>query len=351
MGYSNVARRLRLCGTLATVRTCNGCGDPFAQVTINAGCNVRACPFCARRESQERTRIVSAASDRVSNFVSVRAAAHLVALEARRVELASKRATPRNVEASRRVRRASAATRAQGRGLWGWKLVTISPRWDPSDATAYTVGALRARLDDVRERWRKLWAEGLGVEGLAGAYVRVELSSRGHVHLHALYFGPWQSKAWCARAAGCFVDIRQIEGEGGVREAVKYALKSPSPMRGGWVGGETATVTHPTLAARWVVATRSKRLAEPYGVMRDAVAAAQACEESDDASEAPTPKACASCGCSDLSDEHQVKTAEIARDLTARAGWSWHATDSPVRGRLPARVSIARPLPKHAPKM
>jgi hypothetical protein len=342
LGYGSVAMRLRRCGTTATVSTCGACGDPAASVVIHAGCDVRACVYCARREASERSRLVDGAVVRASEFVSTRAAAHLARLEATIAELATLKQTPPRQRAARLARRAVHGTRSQLAGRWSWKLLTISPRWDPTDRHAYSVPALRARLDDVRGRWRALWSEGLSVEGLAAAYVRVELSSHGHVHLHALYYGPFVTADWLSETAGCFVDVRAIDAEG-VREAVKYVLKAPSPLRGAWVGGERATVTHPELAARWVVATRHRRLAEPYGVLREAIAAAEVCDEP----EAPKPRACASCGSLDLVGDRLVSTAALAKELATAGRWTWVPTKT-AGTPLPARVSIGTPRDKHA---
>lgn len=342
LGYGAVASRLRACGTTATVRTCLSCGDGHASVTVNAGCSVRCCPWCARRESAERGRLVAAAVERVPGYVSTRRSGHLVELERRAAELLTRRQTARAVAELASVRRAIHATRAAapGRAGWSWRLVTISPAWDPSSEDAYSVSALRTRVADVRERWRRVWSGGADAEGLAAAYLRIEMSEKGHIHAHVLHFGPWLSSAWVARLAGCFVDVRALDGDG-VREAVKYAVKAPSALRGGWVGGaSTATVIHPELAARYVVATRGRRLAEPYGIMRDAISAAQVCE----APETPAAPSCASCGSCDLSPARTERTVDIAVQLGPR--WTWHATDRPGGVRLAPRVALGRVLPR-----
>lgn len=343
-GYGSLASRMRACGTRSTVRTCNACGDPAASVMVHAGCNLRACPWCARRESRERARLVKGAAERVPGYVGLRRESHLAELAARVEKLDASRASSRRAERLARLRRAQHATRASapGRAGWGWKLITISPQWDPTSPDGYTVAGLRARLDDVRSRWRALWSEGLSVEGLAGAYVRVELSARGHVHLHALYYGPWQSRRWLATVAGCFVDVRVVD-EGGLREAVKYAVKAPTPTRAAFIGGESNTTLQPLLAARWVIASRSKRLAEPYGLMRDAMRAAEVCGAAEEDERAPEPCACASCGSVELDAGRSVRTAELARELAGRNAWEFHA-----RNGLPARVSIGRAMPPRA---
>lgn len=356
LGYGALASRLRRCGSWSTVHTCNACGDPAASVRIHAGCNVRACPWCARRESHQRAAQVKGAVARVPGFVDTRRDAHLAELEARAAELDAARASPHRAANRARVRRAIHGTRAAqvGRAGWSWKLITVSPAWDPSDAASYSVAGLQRRLDDLRARWRALWDAGLSVEGLAAAYWRVEISAKGHVHCHALYFGPWQSDEWCAAQVGCFVDVREVEAgadgtvDDAVREAVKYALKSPTATRAAWVAGlDPSTTVHPELAARWVVATRHRRLAEPYGTMRDAMRAAEEC----DAPES-TQHGCASCGSLDLDGGRSMRTVAIARELGAREQWTFTARSVRLGGvpfALPARVSIERVGPERAP--
>lgn len=391
MGWGQLARRLRVCGSTAEVQTCGACGDPHAAVRVIAGCSLRVCPWCARRESRERAILVQGAVDRVPEYVRLDAPEHraelvarLAPLDARRAELVARRAELVARPSTARVRdqlaacdrrlaaitaRRSPIVRAQhaaraldsardGRG-WSWRLITLSPQWSPDVAASYSVEGLRSRVADVRERWRRVWHAGAGVEGLAAAYLRIEVSERGHVHAHVLHFGPWQSDEWVARIAGCFADVRQLDADG-VREAVKYAVKAPSPLRGAWVGGGPGRVMHPTLAARYLVATRSRRLAEPYGVMRRALAASETCGPVE-RDEAPTLAACASCGSCELVAARIERTVDVAVQLGPR--WSWRPRgDAPAhdsfaasmasamkgtgpRTNLPARVSIMRPKP------
>lgn len=348
LGHSRTAERLRLCGTSCEVRTCHGCGDPFASVTVLAGCDVRACVLCARTRAARESVRVAKAADRVAGYVRAglaRAQSDVARALAERS--AQARATQARERDCAKLRRWQRELRGAGRGGWSWRMVTLSPRWSPGERASYTPAALAARLDAVRAAWARLWSEHLGCGGHAAAYLSVEVSAGGHVHLHALHYGPWVSQRALAACARMMVDVRRAKGDA-VREVVKYALKGPSP-RGAWMGGESARVPHPRLAAAWVVATRGRRLVEPYGVMRDALHAVDACEPDEE----PEPPRCASCGCADLTDPVRLHTADVAResremearDPRGRPRWTLRAevdargqlsTAAPVR--LPARV-------------
>lgn len=180
--------------------------------------------------------------------------------------------------------------------------------------------------------------------GAASAYVRVELSARGHVHLHVLYYGPWWSQKWLSATAGCHVWIERVAGrDSAIREATKYALKAPTPGASWLTRAQHAP--HPELAAAWQVATRHRRLCESYGLMRAAVRLEELARGAVADEDAPAPPtaapACASCG-ADLSDvePRAESTATVARRLGAK--WSERGTASPLRGALPARITLHR---------
>jgi hypothetical protein len=243
--------------------------------------------------------------------------------------------------------RARLGLREYTRGLvWTWKMITISPQWAPDDPRAYTVQGLRERLDDVVARWRRLWAEGLGVQGLASAYLRVELSAHGHVHAHILYFGPWWSQKWLCETTGCHVWIEKVDDTASaIREATKYALKSPTPGAA-WISGAPRYAAHPELAARWQVATRRRRLVESYGVMRLAVRMEELAQggslvEDSVPPEPPPAPRCASCGCElDDVDVRWEPTVAVAKRLGAK--FNSRPSQHPIFGHLPARVSFTR---------
>lgn len=357
LGYADLATRLRRCGSVASVWECPSCGDCDAHVQVRASCDSRVCPFCARVAARERASLVTGAMARVNELT----AGEVATARARYERVTDDLVARGRVWGSRRgdraasvratlAREAAIAQRARmglrdhERMAWSWKMITVSPPWTPDDPVAYTVGGLRARLDDLHERWSRLWREGLAVLGAASAYVRVELSAAGHVHLHVLYFGPWWSQSWLVKQAECHVWIERVDDTASaIREATKYALKSPTPGAG-WITS-ARHAPHPELAARWQIATRNRRLCESYGVMRRAVALetlARGGTPVTDVPPAPPPAPrCASCGHElDGVEPRAESTAAVARRLGAK--WSERGSVSPVRGALPARIAFFR---------
>lgn len=192
---------------------------------------------------------------------------------------------------------------------WRWRLVTISPGWRPTDEGALTVAGLRARVEDLCARARRLLGESGYGGGLAGWTLRVELSDGGLVHAHVLVFGPFLRSAWAREVCGCFVDVREIDLDArdetdlgargalrdGVREAVKYAVKLPTPQNALWLLGAPARVLHPALAARWTLATRGVHLLRHGGPMRDSVGAETVAREGAEEHDAREGLVCPCC--------------------------------------------------------
>ena len=343
LGAGHVAARLRKCGSLAMVRPCASCGAKCGHATVPAGCDVRACAVCARRDARESVRDITRAAVRVPDLArqGLRAKRlelleHHAAALARLADLSSglpstlgpkrRAASVARAEKQRReAKRDLHALRDLELGSWGWRMVTISPPRDASDATEATPRALRERVCAVWGRWRRVWREA-AVRGLAASWARVELSATGHVHIHALYYGPFLPQVWLAKLAGCIVDVRGLRDvpgvspdkalEGMIREAAKYALKSGSPGSKGWLAGEASSVVHPRLAAAWTVGTRNLRLRESYGLAHEATAASEVC----DPPEAPAPVACWQCG-ADLSsvDAVLIPTRLLAAQVSVDA--------------------------------
>lgn len=410
-GARDLAHNLRACGSMARVRACGACGDAVGSVEVRASCGLRCCPWCARISAREKVSLVSRAVDRVEHYQRLRApevvarlgedwrAAHEALLYwIRRGSLRAEdyglkpgeadgpeepeepeepevpeggsawqlRCADRAYAAAQRM----ALAKRQVKGVrdllsWRWKLVTISPPWDPLDAGEYTPAGLRARVRAALESFKRAWDAGARAGGLAAATLRVEVSTFGHVHLHVLFRGPWIDQRWWARQCGCIVDVRALKGPRGVVEAVKYTLKMPTPTRGEWLSGDARRVPHPELAANWLVATRRAQLLRHVGVMREAIIAEEACgEERDEERDEGARCRCASCG-SDLSSAEValVKTDFLARYL----GHRWGIGGGPgqagllhkfrkhggpigpkgsiaagVVGKLPARLSIVR---------
>lgn len=373
---------MRGCGTQSFVSECLACGEKAAAVRVAIHCSVRGCPLCARRNASARVRLVTGAAMRCGDAVRLRsgevvgklAAARDAARDAVKLWLGrAARAEERGedglaarhrerAERAEERRRASswARSRAGEWASWRWSMVTVSPAWRPMDPWAVTVEGLRARVADAWERWERVWSR-LSAGGLAGATARLEISAHGHVHVHAIVYGGWVGNAKLREVAGCHVDRRAPGPRPGVpahrvveelvAEVCKYALKAPSALRAGWVGGDVArsgVSMHPALAARVTVALHREQTVLHYGSMRDAVQAESASRSegaADDPMIGQSAARCPCCGASNSLLPPVIRsTAEVAREL-GPLGWIWRGRAPPrvevgVIGLLPARVAF-----------
>jgi len=220
----------------------------------------------------------------------------------------------------------------------------VTDPWNPRDGAEYTPEGLRARIDRVFARWLSIWHAGAAAGGLAAAVAHVECNEWGHVHLHVAYHGPWIDEAWASRTAGAIVYVQGVEPTPGelasaLVETLKYALKSPSTLSGGWVSGDSRSMPHPRLAAAWSVATTDVQLVRRYGLMVDAAAAVEACT----VPMKRTP-ACATCGELLKGVGELKRVSEIARTL--KKGWSFRGgARGPLaaidgKTKLPPRVIV-----------
>ena len=392
LGWSRKASEVRSCGRQVFVSACGACGEANACVRASISCDARGCPLCARRHAADRARTLTGAALRVADMVRAREDAIRAELDAQVVEhkamrdrwaasarAARQRATRARSEGTRRRHEADAARSdawelaSEGRRRkaaydrkrvgevrsWRWSLVTISPPWNPEDAEALTIEGLQRRAVDVWERWERVWSR-LSAGGLAAATAHVELSDHGHVHLHALVFGPFVLNATLRKAAGCIVDrpALKINGEtfaealeSLVREAAKYAVKGPSATGWDWITGASHSKrsTHPVTAARWTVAIHGAQTIRHFGSMRSAVSAEIAAQPEgevvDDMQRQTAPR-CPCCGADALLPPMIRRTVDVAREL-GPDGWRWHGRESPpgakVAGageRLPPRVGF-----------
>lgn len=343
-GWGSKARSFETCGRTALVRVCAGCREVHS-AEVRVSCGLRGCPLCEKRAASERSARVAGAALRVPELVALRAKGvraevegelreALDAVEFWRVREDAARARHarwgrcRDLEAAeghalrgaraevRRARLRRWATETARPEAWRWRLITVSPRWAPGDPRDYSVGGLKRRLEDLRARCRDLWDGALRVGGLAAVTWRVELNDKGHVHAHALYFGPWQDVGHLAKLAGCFVDVRKLGefAQGGgdddddgpketdavkvarrdIIEGTKYALKGPGAAPE-WLGGEHRRAAHPELTAAWIVATEDQQLVTHRGVMRDALAAEELAPQVEERAPDPAP-VCRQCG-------------------------------------------------------
>lgn len=377
LGRFEQARRVRACGETALVYDCAACGETAAAVVVLTHCDSRACPQCAARLARERVDRLSLALHRVADTFHARreaAAAELGAeleiLDAMAAKWERCAADNRErFEKGRRVRpetiaraeRLAADNRERAKlarwklarvreDTWGWKLLTISPQWDPSDASAVTVSGLRARSEDCWRRWARVWQK-LECGGLGAAVVSLEISSGGHVHVHALVWAPWVHARHFANLAGCFVDIREVRAKDArkvklgpelayveaLREACKYAVKAPRVSLE-WVRGDRATVTHPALAARWATAMHGRQCGRLLGLARDAMRAHEAAEGIEGAEQAPPVPSCPCC-MAPLGAAREARTRSLVHRWRGeiRDGWEWRH-----------RVRFARAMPVDA---
>jgi hypothetical protein len=236
-------------------------------------------------------------------------------------------------------------------------MITISPRWTPASEDDLSPDGLRRRIDLVRSAWHRVWSDVLSAGGLAAATLSIELSDKGHVHGHALVYGPFVLPDHLRRAAQCIVDVRKVRHcdpselvvdyasprprgsmsgtdfaagqtiREAVVEAAKYCIKLPVESHR-WLAGEARRVVHPALAARWAVACRSQQLVSHYGVMRDAIAAAEMCapEEQEEPAKAPV-EPCRHCGAPISLDPAAARQVRLSSWLM-RGAAAWRATRS-----------------------
>jgi len=253
------ATAMELCVTAVVGHVCESCGTPAdgGARLHGAGnpCQSRSCPRCARRRALSHAEW----GGRIFEHVE----AH------------------------------------HSREGWGWKLLTITAKRDQSDPDDHTVDALRARALGL---WAAFRAVRLHLPRGAGAWAALENSARegitdgvehgsGNIHMHAVLYAPFLDKsdiwAWCVKGWGACgwpeirsmeldKDGKQLEGEArrehvtdGIREALKYTVKSPGGIDGGWLAGVPKLLAHPTVAARWELATWGMRICERYGVFRE----------------------------------------------------------------------------------
>ena len=409
LGRADKARALRQCGETAMVWECSPCGDPHASVAVLVGCGLRVCPYCATAAgAAARARGLRA----LATLPGVMRRGHSEALDAARAETHKRaeavaywqskaqgskavdyftRQLTAATERYRAARRVEAEVASVHR--WRWRLITVSPKWTPADPTEVEVEGLRRRSAEAWEVWGRVWGV-VGAGGHAAAIAHIECSASGHIHVHALVFGPWRDVEDMAEAAGCIVDVQKRydghaadddgaeaddddggaeaddddggaeadddDGEGAIgralrgaaTEALKYALKGPG-LRSEWVAGAPYEVASPRLAAAWQVACEHAQLVRRWGPMRDADReASTAAPSSDaradaadqlDADAAPVlGRCCASCGASLAGVVPRVeRTADVARALGPR--WTRAPSRHPVWGTpLPARVALVR---------
>lgn len=319
------AAALMCCGALVMYRQCEACGEgrPGSGVVTSAGkpCDLRVCSWCAARRSREMV-------------------AELEALLA-------------DIEDVKGYR---------------WRFITLQMAYDSADPWAVSVEGLRTRAETMKRIIRFVWEpervlqeqgnkrergapkrRGLKQVGV-GMLAKIELSGRGFVHGHVLYYGPFVEKSWFEKlmkegdpsAGHCWIeDVEKNERgkrnekvkslKGAILEVAKYCVKLPSGKNEAWVGGENRWVMSPELVANWEAATIGLRLVERYGVLRGKnvekeVEEHAASEES--VHEKDCDKVCVRCGVVGEWRNAMKRTGEWVREchvkgLSAFAGSRW----------------------------
>lgn len=163
----------------------------------------------------------------------------------------------------------------------GWsrrrfRLVTVTARYDTkADMSA---DDMRKRCKALIAGWRDMWTGIRAADDSAGAFRSIEVAGTGNIHMHILHYGQYLERdALREAAAGAMkvpvddigIDIRSCNNAAdAAREALKYTAKGPGIRTPGWLAGRRAWVTHPVLAARWMMGTQGIRLSERYGCFR-----------------------------------------------------------------------------------
>ncbi len=238
----HAARRaftMRLCASKMEIDQCGACGE-YAEGTgklVTMGCHARACPLCARHRSMEQFHELLDAMEAVPDVEG-----------------------------------------------YTWRSMEMTLRRNPCDPGLHTVDALLARAEALKTIVKHVWDTFLGREKGAAVYSKLEIAGTGNVHVHLLHYGPYVPKAQLESVirqvkklppgvSHGFTYIQEAKGDLSslAAEVAKYVTKSNSPMSEDWLAGETREVMHPTLAARWEIATMGNtKLSQMYGALRGA---------------------------------------------------------------------------------
>jgi len=302
-GFLRRAEAIRQCAGVVRALRCNDCGAYQAGsgelAVANSGypCNARTCPLCARKAAGRR-----------------------------RDEL--------------RGRIAAVKLRPDDR----WRHITLTTVYRPGDPSEVTCDSLRARVIGLARAFGVAWRAGLGQRG-TGAYWRIELGEMGAVHMHVLYVGPFVPKAWLEETLHQAYDrcgfawIREVpNADAAIGEIVKYTTKTASPLSESWIT-RGRVVMHPTLVARWEVATVSLRLDGLRGILRTVEPVDVAADADGDKS---LPIKCEQCGSTSL-ETVTVNVLEFVRHMHARGARALRGSraspPAPSTGPPPAVVA------------
>jgi hypothetical protein len=172
--------------------------------------------------------------------------------------------------------------------------------------------------------------------------MKIEMAGTGNVHGHVLHYGSFAPKEKLevvirqvgglprgVRHGFTWIELAKTDEKALAAEASKYVTKSSSPQCEDWLAGEEREVMHPTLAARWELATMGRTLSRTYGALRGVAAEEEEKEDERQREEkAACPDHCEHCG---VIGEMAIVTVETeptiaamhANGMRALAGSRW----------------------------
>lgn len=215
-GSRALADSVRTCGAMCRVIDCHGCGEKNASVQVVAGCQTRACPYCARKDAAQSVREITHKARQVPALTMLRALEISDTLKLKRQLLHEKiemnwvrfflatteraknyyvRVCESQAEQLDRIDQDIVNLRPNNVLKWRWREITLTVRWRPNDPEQYTTRGLKNRLNTVLSMWNRFRSL-CAFAGVATSMLNVELSNNGFVHGHVLFFGPFIPYKW-----------------------------------------------------------------------------------------------------------------------------------------------------------
>jgi hypothetical protein len=165
---------------------------------------------------------------------------------------------------------------------FGMFFLTFTLKYDPMSQRDLSVDGIRTRYETLMAAVQYCWKRylrRLGAETQAPGLLRkAEVSPRGAVHCHALFYGQRPDISQLrmlfeSRAPGSvFVNIKWVKAGAGrvkaIKELAKYMTKSASPARVDILSGGPGEYLDPELAARVEFALFGMRSFEAQGCFR-----------------------------------------------------------------------------------
>ncbi len=248
--WKSKAYDVERCGRTVAALSCGGCGDVLVKSgAVVTSCDLRVCPICARRRAQVLRKKLQTAWE----------------------------------------------TRKPHRKM-GLYFLTFTLRYNPEDPHDVSVEGLSSRRERCAKAWSRVWRRYLK-DRASGAVRAIEVSARGAVHLHVLYYGRRPDieevrKQWMWEVGNSpMVNVRYVRKPGkAICELAKYVTKGASPAKTKNLGGARGEYTDPILAARIEIAFSAHRAVECYGSWRGIA------EDEEEEQETFEGEACTKCG-------------------------------------------------------